>query len=480
MKNIYLRLIISLLSIFSINSLVGQKLISTTPAGIISRDFLSFLFGANGALLENGIELYKITYSTIDVFGKPDTASGLIILPSNGKKSFFPVIYQHGTVDDRNDVPSNVKGGWEAGAVFAGLGYFTILPDYLGLGTSRGYHPYVHAASQSWAATDMLKAAVTFAANAGITLNEKLFITGYSQGGHASMALHRDLEKNPMPGFKVAGAAHLSGPYSISTSMLDILLSDKEYGTSGYVPHTLLAYNPIYKLYTNLNQVIKPAYLDIVLRRQKEEIGLNQMNTLLTAALKKDYGKAIPSYIFQDSVVNNIKNNLNHPVRLALKANDTYDWVPKAPTRILYCKADEQVVYTNAIFADSVMRARGAQNIFIKDLNSSFSHGQCVEPALLNSVLFFKSLSVSTSLFAVNSKTTDLKVYPNPASTYLYFENLPNASKVEWFNLQGQKMGNVTLDAGNELFIGDLSDGVYLFRAISGNEIFTGKVVIKK
>ena len=480
MKNIYLRLIISLLSIFSINSLVGQKLISTTPAGIISRDFLSFLFGANGALLENGIELYKITYSTVDVFGKPDTASGLIILPSNGKKSFFPVIYQHGTVDDRNDVPSNVKGGWEAGAVFAGLGYFTILPDYLGLGTSRGYHPYVHAASQSWAATDMLKAAVTFAVNAGITLNEKLFITGYSQGGHASMALHRDLEKNPMPGFKVAGAAHLSGPYSISTSMLDILLSDKEYGTSGYVPHTLLAYNPIYKLYTNLNQVIKPAYLDIVLRRQKEEIGLNQMNTLLTAALKKDYGKAIPSYIFQDSVVNNIKNNLNHPVRLALKANDTYDWVPKAPTRILYCKADEQVVYTNAIFADSVMRARGAQNIFIKDLNSSFSHGQCVEPALLNSVLFFKSLSVSTSLFAVNSKTTDLKVYPNPASTYLYFENLPNASKVEWFNLQGQKMGNVTLDAGNELFIGDLSDGVYLFRAISGNEIFTGKVVIKK
>lgn len=42
----------------------------------------------------------------------------------------------------------------------------------------------------------MLKAAVTFAANAGITLNEKLFITGYSQGGHASMALHRDLEKS--------------------------------------------------------------------------------------------------------------------------------------------------------------------------------------------------------------------------------------------------------------------------------------------
>lgn len=480
MKHLFLRLIIFLIAIFSLYTLSGQKLISTTPAGVISKDFLAFIFGTNGTLIENGIELYKITYTTVDVFGKPDTASGLIILPSTGKKSFFPVIYQHGTVDDRNDVPSNVKGGWEAGAVFAGMGYLTILPDYLGLGTSRGYHPYVHAASQSWAASDMLKATISFAANAGITLNEKLFITGYSQGGHASMALHRDLEKNPIPGFKVAGASHLSGPYSISTSMLEILLSEKEYGQSGYVPHTLLAYNPIYKLYGSLNQVIKSAYLDIVLRRQKEEIGLNQMNTLLTAALKKDFGKAIPTYIFQDSVVNNIKNNPNHPVRLALKDNDTYDWVPKVPTRILYCKADEQVGYTNALLADSVMRARGAQNVFLKDLNSAFNHGQCVEPALLNTVMFFKSLSVSTSIYAVNSQTSELKVYPNPASSYLSFGNIPNSSTVEWYNLQGQKMGNEILSSGNELYVGDLPDGLYLFRATSGSQIFMGKVAIKK
>lgn len=480
MKHLFLRLIIFLIAIFSLYTLSGQKLISTTPAGVISKDFLAFIFGTNGTLIENGIELYKITYTTVDVFGKPDTASGLIILPSTGKKSFFPVIYQHGTVDDRNDVPSNVKGGWEAGAVFAGMGYLTILPDYLGLGTSRGYHPYVHAASQSWAASDMLKATISFAANAGITLNEKLFITGYSQGGHASMALHRDLEKNPIPGFKVAGASHLSGPYSISTSMLEILLSEKEYGQSGYVPHTLLAYNPIYKLYGSLNQVIKSAYLDIVLRRQKEEIGLNQMNTLLTAALKKDFGKAIPTYIFQDSVVNNIKNNPNHPVRLALKDNDTYDWVPKVPTRILYCKADEQVGYTNALLADSVMRARGAQNVFLKDLNSAFNHGQCVEPALLNTVMFFKSLSVSTSIYAVNSQTSELKVYPNPASSYLSFGNIPNSSTVEWYNLQGQKMGNEILSSGNELYVGDLPDGLYLFRATSGSQVFMGKVAIKK
>jgi hypothetical protein len=480
MKQLYFRICISLVTILPFSAIHGQKLVSSSPAGVISKDFLAFIFGANGTLIENGIELFKITYTTVDVFGKPDTASGLIILPATGKKSFFPVIYQHGTVDNRNDVPSNVKGGWEAGAVFAGLGFFTMLPDYLGLGTSRGYHPYVHAASQSWAASDMLQAAVSFAANAGISLNEKLFITGYSQGGHASMALHRDLERKPISGFKVAAASHLSGPYSISTSMLDILLSNAEYGYSGYVPHTLLAYNPIYKLYANINQVIRPPYLDIVLRRQREEIGLGQMNTLLTEALKKDFGKAIPSYIFQDSVVNNIRNNPNHPVRLALRDNDTYDWTPKVPTRILYCKADEQVVYTNAILADSVMRSRGAQNITLKDLNPTFSHGQCVEPALLNTVSFFKSLSVSTSIFASNLQVSELRIYPNPASNYVYFENLPLASTVDWFNLQGQRMGSGILSAGNELYVGDLPVGLYLFRATSGTRLFTGKVAIKK
>jgi hypothetical protein len=480
MKQLYFRICISLVTILPFSAIHGQKLVSSSPAGVISKDFLAFIFGANGTLIENGIELFKITYTTVDVFGKPDTASGLIILPATGKKSFFPVIYQHGTVDNRNDVPSNVKGGWEAGAVFAGLGFFTMLPDYLGLGTSRGYHPYVHAASQSWAASDMLQAAVSFAANAGISLNEKLFITGYSQGGHASMALHRDLERKPISGFKVAAASHLSGPYSISTSMLDILLSNAEYGYSGYVPHTLLAYNPIYKLYANINQVIRPPYLDIVLRRQREEIGLGQMNTLLTEALKKDFGKAIPSYIFQDSVVNNIRNNPNHPVRLALRDNDTYDWTPKVPTRILYCKADEQVVYTNAILADSVMRSRGAQNITLKDLNPTFSHGQCVEPALLNTVSFFKSLSVSTSIFASNLQVSELRIYPNPASNYVYFGNLPLASTVDWFNLQGQRMGSGILSAGNELYVGDLPEGLYLFRATSGTRLFTGKVAIKK
>jgi hypothetical protein len=98
----------------------------------------------------------------------------------------------------------------------------------------------------------------------------------------------------------------------------------------------------------------------------------------------------------------------------------------------------------------------------------------------LNTVSFFKSLSVSTSIFASNLQVSELRIYPNPASNYVYFGNLPLASTVEWFNLQGQRMGSGILSAGNELYVGDLPEGLYLFRATSGTRLFTGKVAIKK
>ena len=112
--------------------------------------------------------------------------------------------------------PSERRGGWELAGVGAALGYVAVAPDYLGLGESRGFHPYVHAATEASAAIDLLYAAQEFAEKQKFPLNGQLFLTGYSQGGHASMALHRELERNYSKIFPVSAAAHLSGPYSIS------------------------------------------------------------------------------------------------------------------------------------------------------------------------------------------------------------------------------------------------------------------------
>ena len=62
------------------------------------------------------------------------------------------------------------------------------------MGVSPGLHPYHHAISEATACVDLLRAVRAFCATNGFPLNDRLFLCGYSQGGHATLSLLRDLE----------------------------------------------------------------------------------------------------------------------------------------------------------------------------------------------------------------------------------------------------------------------------------------------
>src|SRR4029453_12153896 len=90
--------------------------------------------------------------------------------------------------------------------VFAGHGYLLAVPDYQGLGTSPGRHPYYHAASRAAGVVALLHAARRLAELAGYVWPEELFLAGFSQGGHATLAAMRALEAADEPGLR--GDAH--------------------------------------------------------------------------------------------------------------------------------------------------------------------------------------------------------------------------------------------------------------------------------
>ncbi len=99
---------------------------------------------------------YKIVYATVDARGRPDTASGLITLPTNRNLRYPIGVYMHGTVSNREAVPSRPVSGAQLltserilTAALATNGYIVVAPDYIGLGDSEGFHPYVHAASEA-------------------------------------------------------------------------------------------------------------------------------------------------------------------------------------------------------------------------------------------------------------------------------------------------------------------------------------------
>jgi S-formylglutathione hydrolase FrmB len=172
------------------------------------------------------VDVHYIQYNTIGAKNEPATASGALMVPAGTDPACTgdrPVmLYAHGTSTDKAFNISRVQNGENPegllmALVFVSQGYIVVAPNYVGYDTSSlSYHPYLNA-EQS--ANDMIDALT--AARSALPTREapttrsgnKLFITGYSQGGHVAMATHRAMQN---AGQTVTASAPMSGPYALS------------------------------------------------------------------------------------------------------------------------------------------------------------------------------------------------------------------------------------------------------------------------
>ena len=86
------------------------------------------------------------------------------------------------------------------------------------MGDNPGIHPYVHWESEATASIDLIRASREFLMDSlEIWDNNQLFLTGYSQGGHSTMAIHKYIKVNNLQSeFNVVASAPMSGPYALS------------------------------------------------------------------------------------------------------------------------------------------------------------------------------------------------------------------------------------------------------------------------
>lgn len=449
--------------------LFSQELISSEFKGERS---LQQMQDEYGIFMQNGIEMYKLTYTTPDINGALDTASGLLVLPVRDELLSYPLLcYQHGTVGSKDDVPSNLRGGWEIAAVFGGFGYISAAPDFLGLGESRGFHPYVHAATEASAAIDMMRASRTFMADyPEAEVNDQVFVTGYSQGGHAAAALQREMEANHADEFPVTASAPMSGPYSISGEMVGVILQEEPYFYPSYLPYTALSYNEVYGLYDDIEDFFRQPYATAVQSFYDGESTLSELNEYLINTLTANEGASVTRYMLQDSIINILENeDEGHPLIQALRDNDVYDWAPQAPTRLYYCMADDQVVFTNSLVADSVMNMNGAPDTEAIDVNPTADHGQCVTPAVTNAALFFggfQEIIVDAEERVLPS--LDVQAYPNPATEFTVLSGLPMGATVRLLSTEGKLLRQWPAEGGDfRLPLEGLTAGLYYVQAVA-------------
>lgn len=478
-KNTMRNILLLLIFLFFTGLAGAQNFVSSTYLGAKTKAELIAQFGV--PFLQYDVRYYKMTYTSKDAAGVLDTLSGLVVVPADLNNVYPLLVYQHGTADCKTCVPSRYgsPGGGEGdvGLVFAGMGYISFLPDYVGMGDGRGFHPYVHAATEAAAALDMIRArGGFFGANAGAVpySQEQLFITGYSQGGHAAMALHREIETNLPTEFTVTAAAGLSGPYSVSGVMRDLILSEDVYYYPAYIPNTALSYQTVYgNLFNTLTDIFKPEYATFIQQYYDGVITLGTLNESLIQTLTTLTGASVARRMLQESAIQAVENTPSNPINVALKDNDVYDWAPTAPTRIFYCTGDDQVPFRNSIVARDTMTANGAVDLAAMDVNTTADHSGCVVPALLQTIFFFGSKQ-DIQIIVNNTEQASafvINVAPNPVDKILYVNDLVIGVSLRLIDWKGQEVyaANKVTAVRMAIPARDLPAGIYALQVIAAD-----------
>ncbi len=457
----------------------AQNLISSEFLGEETKAQLEVRFGLD---LRNGVQKYKITYMTTGVNGEPDTASGLIIVPTTRLNNQLAVVaYQHGTTNGPEDVPSREMSGSDEALAYGAMGYHVCAADYLGLGDNEGFHPYIHAGTEASAGLDMIIAMSEFVEDeTGEVVFDHLFVSGYSQGGHAAMALMRSLEEDWSETYPMTAATPMSGPYSISEVMFEQMIGDEPYFFVSYPIYGILGLQEVHgDLYDSIEQLFKPAYISAIDAFYNHQVTLAELTTFVFAQLIAENGVPLTRYLFIDSTLLEIETNPDHPIRVAMRESDTYDWQTNTPTRLLYCTADDQVPFMNTILADSVMQERGAADLEIMDMDPDADHGECAQPALLESIRFFDSFVLSSSTQFTEAEEVQF-AFPNPVSSILNVQLPvePGSFRYSLVNITGQIMCSWQAGEQSVLDVSQYASGMYILHAESGNFSAIQKIVI--
>ncbi len=217
-----------------------------------------------------GVDFYYVKFWTTGGNKESTESSGALMVPTGGTgcSGARPIVlYAHGTnanqaLNIANITDTTNTEGVLIAAMFAAQGYIVVAPNYAGYDISTlGYHPFLNAAQQSGEMMDILTAARTAlpgTMSSATSDSGKLFITGYSEGGHVAMATERAMLA---AGDTVTAAAPLSGPYALEAFGDAIFFGSVDIGSTEFAPLLVNSYQHAYgNVYSAPTDVFSATY----------------------------------------------------------------------------------------------------------------------------------------------------------------------------------------------------------------------------
>jgi len=341
---------------------VGEKLVVTqntfTPVVDLPKENIQAIFnylaqasGSEPLTANIAIKSYKINYITHDEHGNEVYASGLVTIPvltpdflayikqTTGRDFTLSIVSdQHGTIFNNSETPSaaTTQNPNLLSLLFSSVGLFmTVQPDYIGFGDSNQTHPYIIEKSLANSTVDMIDAAIGFANQVGLPLNGQIFLSGYSEGGYATMAAAKEIQLNH-PEMDLKAVAPMAGPYDVE-AMGEATLSAPYMAFPPFLAYIAYAYSDIYGL--DIKELVNEPYADNLstIFDTNHTIGEIVYSLPLPGASPKD--------LFVPSFVDDYLVNKDNPLRVKFRENSLLDWTPQMPMKLVQCTNDEIIPY---------------------------------------------------------------------------------------------------------------------------------------
>ncbi|MFP4557145.1 MAG: alpha/beta hydrolase family protein [Bacteroidales bacterium] len=328
------------------------------------------------AIINYDVAGINLTYKTVDVNGDEVLASGALLFPKNASSALPMISFQHGTITSEDQAPSNFESDFnDLGAMYASTGFVIVMPDYLGYGASKELdHPYEHRQTLATACRDMIRAGKEYFKVKDINQPDpNLFLTGYSEGGYATMATYKMLQEEHSNEFNIKAVTAGAGAYDKSGFMDWVLSSSEDLEYINNYLWVLDSYNTIYPELQRAHSF----YFNEPWASEIEASGVLAYN-----------GESNPSILFHSDFVDGVISGTDSAFIEAIADNNCYDWEPSSPLQLYHGTNDTMVPYFNSEAAYNAMINQGATEVELIPIEDG-THISSVEEYAMGTFTFF-------------------------------------------------------------------------------------------
>jgi pimeloyl-ACP methyl ester carboxylesterase len=333
--------------------------------------------------VKTGAKVYSVTYNTA-LGTKKLVASGLVCIPDGG--GTYPILsFQNGTNTVYANAPSLSANSYTNQLItgFAATGFVTVLPDYLGFGSSTEvFHPYLNLDATVNPILDLFRAVKEMTAKTDLKfgISKDLYIMGYSQGGLSTLQLDKTIETSFSTEFNLKGVGCGAGPYNLS-QLTQIVTSAATFLQPYYIAYIMKGFKSVGAFTNPYSDIFNEPYasrIDGLFNGINSGAAINnQLTTNVTDLFTNE---------FRTTFATNAKFK---GLADALAANSVAAWRIKTPLILTHGLVDTDVspLMTQQLYADLIRLDPALPVTYVP--MPGFDHGTASAPSLVKFVKQF-------------------------------------------------------------------------------------------